>query len=151
MNAGVKTTPSFSKGGPKFRFSGSDYSQTISIETANEMINSYLTSIDYENSPYGLRSFVFDADTLRSYLSDTTHGKIVTLKFMLAHQEGYINEGNYGVDAGLDGRAMTFVIVGLDEDDQYIYTRDNEVYDRIKPCPAYCDNSGVNLTPLNGF
>ncbi len=75
------------------RYSGLDYSQAISISEANQMIGSYLSSINYAANDTTLRSLSFDADTLRSYLNDTSHGKIVTLKFMLAHTPNYLASG----------------------------------------------------------
>lgn len=129
----------------QFRYSGADYSQAISIADANSMIQSYLTSIDYPNNDSDLRSLTFDADTLRSYLNDTTHGRIVTLKLMLAHTPAYM-QNSYGKPAGLKAGAITLVIVGLDENDRYIYNRDNKVYDHGHPCPSLCDNAGPVLT-----
>lgn len=140
VDTGLTKQPNFSNSGkgPNFRYSGPDYSQEISVDLANTLIGSYLTSIDYENNPYGLRSFTFDADTLRNYLNDTTNGRIATIRLMLAHQESYI-ESNYGVNAGLDGRAITFIIVGLDENDNFVYNKNNAVYDNVRPCPVNCD------------
>jgi hypothetical protein len=129
----------------QFRYSGADYSQAISIADANSIIQSYLTSIDYPNNDSDLRSLTFDADTLRSYLNDTSHGRIVTLKFMLAHTSAYA-QNSYGKPAGLKANAMTLVIVGLDENDRYIYNRDNMVYEHFYPCPTECTNSSAILT-----
>jgi hypothetical protein len=125
----------------QFRYSGADYSQAISIADANSMIQSYLTSIDYPNNDSDLRSLTFDADTLRAYLNDTSHGRIVTLKLMLAHTPAYA-QSSYGKPAGLKANAMTLVMVGLDENERYIYNRDNRVYEHFSPCPTQC--TGVN-------
>lgn len=130
---------------PQMRFSGDNYSQAISIEQANQMIQSYLTSINYPNQDEDIRSFVFDADTLRSYLNDTSKGRIVTLKFMLAHQPSY-SQKYFGVPSGMKPDAMTLIVVGMDEDDKYIYNRANQVYDHFRPCPNTCDNAGPLLT-----
>jgi len=118
------------------RYSGSDYSQAISIDSANRMILSYLTSIDYATNNTRLRSFTYDADTLRSYLANNN---IKTLKFMLAHTAGYMNSGGYGKDANNQAGSVTFVIVGLDENDNYIYNNREMVYDNTRPCPTNCD------------
>jgi hypothetical protein len=128
--------------------SSSAYSQPISITLANQMISSYLASLSTQNYTSGLRSLSFNADTLRSYLNDTTNGRITTLKLMLAHREDYIVD-NYGVDAGLDATALTLVIVGLDENEEYIYNKNNMVYDHARPCPANCGNSGNLLSILS--
>lgn len=127
------------------RYAGADYSQAISIGDANQLISSYLSSINYAYNDTTLRSFTFDADTLRSYLNDTTHGKIVTLKFFVAHQPGYIAVGNFGKNAGLDSRAITLVLAGLDEENNYIYNRHDEVYEHFMPCPSNCMETAVLL------
>ena len=103
------------------------------------MISSYLTSINYPSNTETLRSLTFDADSLRAYLNDSSNGKIVTLKFMLAHQTNY-TKNHYGTNAGMRADAITLVLVGLDEDDNYIYSRGNKVYEHFSPCPTNCDN-----------
>ncbi len=102
------------------------------------MIGSYLSSINYAENDTTLRSLTFDADTLRAYLNDTSHGKIVTLKFMLAHTPNYLANGNFGINAGLHAAAITLVVVGLDEQNNYVYNRNNQVYDYMNPCPTTC-------------
>ena len=129
----VKTTKT-----PKARYTGSN-SQPISISDANYMLQSFLTSINYPENQTTLISLAFDADTLRSYLNNSD---IVTLKFMLAHKPDYA-ENSYGVDAGLDYRAMTLVLVGLDENDNYIYNQQNMVYDQMVNCPNHCSSSAT--------
>ena len=128
--------------GIKFRYSGADYSQPIPIDEANNMIQSYLTSINYPDNQTDLRSLTFDADTLRAYLAD---GRIKTVKFMLAHQPSYAAT-SYGVNAGMRANAITMVIVGLDETDKYIYNDNDMVYDHFAPCPTNCSVSGATLT-----
>jgi hypothetical protein len=136
------TTPSFNA---LFRYAGEDYSQAVTIPFANNLIQSYLTSIKYPSNDSTLRSMTFDADSLRNYLNDTTHGKIVTLKFIFAHQPSYV-QNNYGRQANFNGRVMTMIVVGMDEDDRYIYNRNNMVYEHFYPCPATCSNSEATLT-----
>jgi hypothetical protein len=121
---------------------GDQYSQPITRDTANRMIQSYLTSINYPQNQEGLRSLAIDADTLRAYLKDNN---IVTLKFMIAHRPEYINSGNYGVNAGGDLQALTLIVVGVDEGDKYIYARENFVYEHLQPCPTYCSGTSVTL------
>lgn len=120
------------------RYSGSDYSQPICKDTANRMIQSYLNSINYPSSDNNLRSLTFDADTLRAYLADS---KIVTLKFMLAHRQSYMNSGYYGSNCGTRADALTFIIVGLDESDNYVYNSRSMVYDNTRPCPTDCGSN----------
>lgn len=143
----TQTTPIPGNGGtrPEMRFSGENYSQAISVDQANLMIQSYLTSINYPTNNDEIRSFTFDADTLRNYLNDTTKGRIVTLKFMLAHKPTYA-QSYFGIPSGMKPNAMTIVVVGMDEDDKYIYNHANQVYDHFNPCPDYCDKAGALLT-----
>lgn len=131
--------------GAKFKTSTEDYSQPIAITEANRMIQSYLTSINYPNNESDLRSLTFDADTLRAYLNDTSRGKIKTLKLMVAHQPAYASS-SYGMNAGMRADAITLVIVGLDENDKYIYNARDMVYDHFLPCPSTCNESGTLLT-----
>lgn len=127
---------------------GSDvaYSQPITKDSANRMIQSYLTSINYPSNDSSLTSLTFDADTLRSYLNDPGHSKIVTLKFMLAHKQAYMNSGHYGQYAGTRSNALTLVIVGLDDDEKYVYSRTSNVYDHLGNCPDRCTSSAATLT-----
>jgi hypothetical protein len=116
------------------RYSGSDYSQSIPVDSANALIGSYLTSVHYPNVDTALRSLTFDADTLRAYLMNSN---IVTLKFMIAHRPSYkaSNNGNY---AGMNPGALTVVIVGQDEADNYVLNDRGQVYDHTQPCPSHC-------------
>lgn len=126
------------------RYAGTDYSQAIKIDTANRMIASYLSSINYPSNDSSLRSLTFDADTLRAYLNDS---RIVTLKFMLAHQPGYMNGGRYGLNCGMKASALTVVIVGMDENDRYIYNNRSMVYEHAMPCPNSCSGLSSSLLP----
>jgi len=139
-NSTISSMARFSPG------TGIDYSQPISRDSANRMIQSYLTSINYPTNDTTLTALSFDADTLRSYLNDPSHAKIVTLKFMLAHKQSYMNTGHYGQFAGSKSNALTLVIVGLDDDDKYVYSRTNNVYDHLGNCPDKCTASDATLT-----
>lgn len=119
------------------RYSGPNYSQSISLATANGLIGSYLNSVGYPAADTALRAFSFDADTLRAYLQNSN---IVTLKFMLAHQPAYKAAHN-GLYAGMNPAALTLVVVGQDEDDDYILNTRGEVYDNMIPCPTFCGNN----------
>ena len=121
----------------------SPYMQSIPIDTANSMIKSYLTSVNYPEMDTAIRSFNFDADTVRAYLN--SHTSIVTVKFMFAHQPTYISSGNYGKYSGMNPNAMTMVIVGLNSNNEYVLSSTNGMYDHFRPCPNFCH---VNATPL---
>ena len=118
--------PSQNTKSPAMRYSGPDYSQHISSDTAELMISSYLQSVGYPQSTTAIRSLVFNADSMRAFLSN---GNIATLKFSLAHRPSYLAT-NYGYPAGSSAEALTFLLSGLDEeDDDYIYRNDTLVYD----------------------
>lgn len=123
------------------RYSGVNYSQSISIADANTMIGSYLASVNYPSQDSALRSLTFDADTLRRYLADTS---IKTLKFFLAHRPSWATGSTYGKFAGYQPAAMTLVIVGLNQNDKYIPNSRNEVYEHCYPCPFSCPNAGYD-------
>lgn len=123
------------------RTSAGNYSQSISVDTANRMIQSYLNSVGYPAVDTSIRSLSFDADTLRAYLSDHS---IVTLKFIFAHTPAYANSG-YGTGAGLNPGAITLVIAGVNENDQYVLNNRNGVYDHMSPCPTLCLGDGSGL------
>jgi len=110
-------------------------SQSIPLDTANLMLNSYLTSVGYPYVDTAVRSLSIDADTLRAYLQNNS---IVTVKFMLAHNTSYIQNGHYGENDGLNPSAMTMIMVGLDDYEQYVLNSRNEVYDHVSPCPHHC-------------
>lgn len=119
------------------------YSTSISIDSANRMLNSYLASTSGNDSD--LHSLIFDADTLVKYLTDTTRGRIRKVKLMLAHRLDFINNGNYGRNAGYDLNALTLVIAGCDSNGNYVYNARNMVYDYCQPCPYNCPSSNDTL------
>lgn len=89
-----------------------------------------------------MRSLTFDADTLRTYLADTS---IKTLKFMLAHRPAWaMNTSTWGQWAGTRPSAMTLVIVGLSQNDQYILNNRGQVFEHCLPCPQDCPNASVS-------
>ena len=120
------------------RLSGSQYSQSIKLDTANKMLQSYLNSVGYPAVDTAIRSLSFDADTLRAYLQNPN---ITTLKFMFAHQPAYMNNGGNGVQSGMKPNALTMIIVGLNDDQHYVLNNRNEVYEHFVPCPSSCPNS----------
>ena len=117
------------------RLSGAAYSQSISLDTANRMLESYLTSVGYPAVDTAIRSLSFDADTLRVYLENRD---IVTLKFMVAHRSDYINSGRNGKPGGMKPDALTLIVVGLNDDQQTVLNNRGGVYDHLMPCPAQC-------------
>jgi len=126
-------------GGSNARLSGSNYSQSIPLDTANAMIQSYLTSVRYPYADTALRALTFDADTLRAYLMQNP--SIVSVKFILAHQPAYKNSGNNGLYSGMKPQALTMIIVGVNESDQYVLNSQNGVYEHLTPCPVQCGNA----------
>lgn len=120
------------------RYSGSGYSQPIPVDTANKMVLSYLQGVGYPSVDTATRSMVFDADTLRAYLQNPN---IATMKFMFAHKQSYMNSGNTGIGSGMNPEALTMVVVGLDENDQYILNPRGQVYDHLANCPIQCPGS----------
>jgi len=144
----VDTTPAGSStsnntNGRANRLAGPGYSQSIPIDTANKMIQSYLNSVHYPAQDTALRSLSFDADTLRAYLSDP---HIVTLKFMIAHQQAYTNTAaSYGTYAGLKPNAITLIIVGMDDDNGIVRNKSNGVFEHCLPCPTSCNSTSALL------
>ena len=122
------------------RYAGPDYSQSIPVDTANAMIQSYLTSIEYPSKDTALRALTFDADTLRAYLSNPN---IVSIKFIMAHQPVYKNSNKRGKYAGMNPQAMTMIVVGLNSNNQYVLNNRNEVYEHFSPCPNNCQFNGT--------
>lgn len=114
------------------------YSKPVAIPTANRMIKSYLTSIDYQRNTDALRSWVISADTLRSYLSGPEGGKIVGIKLMLAHTMAYIHSGREGRPAPVNSHDVTVVLVGVDADNNLVYNAQGMPYDYAMPCPPEC-------------
>lgn len=127
------------------RVAGIDYgySEALAVDSANKMIQSYLTSVGYPQQDNNLRALVFDAAVLRSYLANPA---IKSVKFMLAHQPDYIAAGNYGVNAGLNPDVITMVIVGVGNDGAYIKNSEGKVYEHFSPCPKECTR--YNSSPI---
>ena len=116
------------------RYAGEQYSQSISITSANAMISSYLSSIHFPAMDTAIRSLAFDADTLRSYLADTS---IKTIRFYMAHTPAQV-QLKPGAYAGYNPQALTMIIVGYSQNDSLIKNKHNGVYEHFYPCPANC-------------
>ncbi|MEO6833612.1 MAG: hypothetical protein ABI378_13495 [Chitinophagaceae bacterium] len=135
-------TPATSGFSTHARLSGTNYSKSISVDTANYMIQSYLTGVGYPSADTSIRALSFDADTLRSYLSNPS---ITTIKFMIAHQSSFINAGGYGTKPGLNPEAIILIIVGLNDNNQYVLNSQSGVYDHMAPCPLQCPGNSSSL------
>lgn len=116
----------------------------LPVDTANLMIQSYLTSIPSGDTNRVI-SMIVDADDLRYYLSDTS---IKGIKLMLAHPLSYIHAGNEGIDGGLNSSALTVVLAGFNSNGNYVLSPDNMVLNKVLRCPPFClssGNAGSNL------
>lgn len=106
----------------------------IQVDTADEMRSSYLQSISTD-TPARLQSWNIDADALRAYLAD---GNIKEVNIALAHTMEYIDNGHYGIPAGLSPEALTIVVRGVAANGNLINYNTSYVLDRAKPCPPIC-------------
>ncbi len=114
----------------------------IGKDTANKMIESYLTSIagDTANLPApNLNSLIMDADLLRDYLNNR---EIKKVKVMFAHRLDYINSGHAGQNAGLRSDALTIILAGYNKEGNYIFAPGNMVPNHATPCPRNCPDFG---------
>lgn len=111
----------------------------INKDTADVMIESYLESIS-KSPDTQLNCLIINADSLRSYLNDTS---IKNVKLMLAHTTAWINGGNMGRPARYKPNAFTIVLVGYNSAGNYVYYNGNQVMDNAMPCPSYCPISGT--------
>jgi len=116
------------------------FSRFITTDSANKMVTSYLKSIPAADSSKSLRYVVFDADSLRSYLSDTS---ITQLKVMFSHTLAFINAGNEGKYAGYRTGALTFILAAYDRAGNYVYKQGNRVLEHSMPCPTNCVKAGT--------
>ncbi|MBS1689379.1 MAG: hypothetical protein JSS96_11685 [Bacteroidetes bacterium] len=118
-------------------------SRFIPKDSANRMIQSYLTSINYQQNDTDLRCLIVNADSLRKYLNDTSRGRITNVKLILAHTLAYVNAGGYGINAGYQTGAVTIIIAGYDQNNNYIYANSNMVLDHLSPCPYACPSGAA--------
>ena len=118
-------------------------SQFIPVDSANRMIGSYLASINYQHNDTDIKYMIVNADSLRKYLNDTSKGKITNVKLILAHTLAYVNAGGYGINAGYQSGAITIIMAGYDQNNNYIYGAQNTVLDHIYPCPYSCPIGGT--------
>ncbi len=125
-------------------------SRFISLDTGNKMLTSYLNSISYVGNDTDLQSLIFNADSLRAYLSNPA---IVSVKFMFAHTLDYINNGGSGQNAGYLSGELTLIVAGYDTLGNYVYynypeSPVNMVLEHAMPCPASCPSVGTASNSL---
>ncbi len=121
------------------------FSKFISIDSANKMLQSYLSSIDYQKNDTELHAIIFKAADLRQMLSD---GRISNVKIMLAHTLDYINAGGAGEYCGYKSRELTVIISGYDSSGNYVYTPSGKVLEMGAPCPTSCPATGSAASDL---
>lgn len=115
------------------------YSQPIPLDTANRMIQSYLTSIGYPGNNSEIRSWAFNADTLRNFLNTLDGQRVKYLKFFMAHTQSYINSGHYGQrPENILAADFTLIIAGVDSAGKYVLAKLYKPYDQCMPCPYNC-------------
>lgn len=107
----------------------------IPKDTANLMIDSYITSIDPSKNPNEIHSLLCNVDTLLSYYR--AHPEIQYFKLSFAHNLNYIHNGHYGVRPVPNDNALTIVISGVALNGNYVLM-DGEVIDQLAPCPSQC-------------
>ena len=112
-------------------------SELIPVDSANKMLGSYLSSIDYAGNDSTLRSISLDACMLRDYLNSLEGQELVGVKVMFAHTLDYINAGHVGEDAGYRSGALTLLLAGYDESGNY-YLPENGIFNKGVPCPTHC-------------
>lgn len=128
-----------------------EFSRPVNIDTANRMIQSYLAGINSAVNTEEIKSLEFDADVLRLYLSQhlgTNLKRIEKLKLVLAHNLEYVNSGNFGKRPDTNSHALTLVIVGVDKDGNYVYTKNGAALDFAQPCPPRCPVQGSSSSDL---
>ncbi len=135
------SSSSSSSSAPSIGGGGTPNPYFITIDTANKMLESYLSSINADvDTNTNIQSFIMDADAIREYLADNSIKKV---KIMLAHTLNYINSGNAGVNCGYRAGKLTIIMAGFDADKNYIFAPGNRVPDRAEPCPTNCPVIGT--------
>jgi len=110
----------------------------IPKDSANKMITSYLTSINYSQNDTSLQSISINVNQLRRYI-DSMPGSdtIANIKLMFAHTLNYINSGQGGHFAGYTSGKLTLIISAYSSSGNYIY-HSGDVIDNGAPCPTNC-------------
>lgn len=124
------------------------FTQPIPVDTADSMIQCYLNSINHPSNDSDITSFIVNADTLRSYLNDTSRGKITQVKLMFAHTLSCVHSPHANSNCGYNDKALTIIVVGYDKNNNYVLNAQGMVYDRTQTCPPYCPTSGTAANDL---
>lgn len=124
-----------------------EQSTFISIDSANKMISSYINSIDYKHNDSDLVSVRVNAQALRKMLDSMVGSETVTeVQIKLAHTLNYINDGHANQPAGYNKDALTFVLIGINAQGDYV-NPSTSINNHGLPCPSSCP-SGVASNPL---
>ena len=118
-------------------------SQSITPTVADVMLNSYLKSIHATLNDTDLQCMIYNADSLRKYLNDSSRGKITQVKFMFAHTIAYATGPKANINCGYKSGALTLIIAGFDNAGNYIFNPQGNVLDNGTPCPSGCPQSGA--------
>ena len=121
---------------------GSDDSSFVQIDSANRMIKSYLTSIDYSSNDTNIRSLTLDANALRTYLNSDSGQTATHIKIMFAHRLSYINSVGFGAPCAYSINGLTVVLAGYDAKGNYVYFPAGTAIDNCSPCPHQCLTQG---------
>ncbi len=122
---------------------GQEDTAFIPIDTANKMIQSYLTSIGGTGGvDTSLHSLIVDANALRKYLTTDSGMSISHLKIMFAHKLDYINSGHAGQPCGYGINGLTAVMAGYNNAGNYVFYPVDLVMDQMRPCPHECPVNG---------
>ena len=124
-----------------------EQSSFISIDSANKMISSYINSIDYKHNDSDLVSVRVNAQDLRKMLDSMIASETVTeVQIKLAHTLSYINDGHANQPAGYNKDALTFVLIGINAQGDYV-NAGTAIINHAIPCPSHC-LSGSAFSPL---
>lgn len=114
-------------------------SHLVDVTIANQLISSYLNSIDTITAYTPIKSFIVGVSELRELLLDTN---VTELKIFLAHHQDYLSNGNTDVYSGVDAQALTLVISGVNNTNDYVYLNTSNVINKINGCPINCRLTG---------
>jgi hypothetical protein len=111
----------------------------IPVDSANRMLTSYLNSLNDEGHENDVHSLIVDANALRAYLQnqDITH-----VKLMFAHRLDYINNGGKDQYSGMTNNAITIIVGGYNDQNNYVSSPAGSYLDNMQPCPYNCPQNG---------
>lgn len=122
------------------RFEMPPSGQHLSIDTANRMIRSYLSGINYKVNTEAIRAWTVAADSLRSYAKNSS---VKYFTFTLAHTLDYMLSGHEGLRPDSNSHAYTLIVKGLNASYQTVTLPDGKVLDQMVPCPDLCVDTGL--------